>query len=181
QRFQHELRDTADLAALQPAVVVRADAGQRRDLLAAQSGHPPRAVAGQADLLGRDLRPAGGEELGDVVGGIHAEHDGRDSSPSLRGPVGAPCTGPPYNVVSAGTVVVMTTESTTGRVAVITGASSGIGEATARALGADGSRVALLARRADRIQSLADELGDGAIAIEADVTDRDSLVAAAQR
>ena len=75
----------------------------------------------------------------------------------------------------------MTTESTTGRVAVITGASSGSGEATARALAADGYRVALLARRADRIQSLADELGDGAIAIEADVTDRDSLVAAAQR
>ena len=75
----------------------------------------------------------------------------------------------------------MSTESNTGRVAVITGASSGIGEATAGALAADGYRVALLARRADRIQTLADELGDRAIAIEADVTDRDSLVAAAQR
>ena len=75
----------------------------------------------------------------------------------------------------------MSTQPTPGRVAVITGASSGIGEATARALAADGYRIALLARRADRIQTLADELGDAAIAVEADVTDRDSLVAAAQR
>jgi NADP-dependent 3-hydroxy acid dehydrogenase YdfG len=70
---------------------------------------------------------------------------------------------------------------TTSRVAVITGASSGIGEATARALHADGYKVALLARREDRIDAIAAELGDGAIAIPADVTDRDSLTAAAVR
>jgi NADP-dependent 3-hydroxy acid dehydrogenase YdfG len=75
----------------------------------------------------------------------------------------------------------MTNSNSHGRVAVVTGASSGIGEATAHALAADGYRVALLARRLDRITALADDLGNGSIAIQADVTDRDSIVAAAER
>ena len=71
--------------------------------------------------------------------------------------------------------------SDTNRVAVITGASSGIGEAIAKVLVAEGYRVALLGRRLERIAALADELGNGTIAVQADVTDRDSIVAAAER
>jgi NADP-dependent 3-hydroxy acid dehydrogenase YdfG len=61
-----------------------------------------------------------------------------------------------------------------GRTAAITGASSGIGEATALALAGAGAAVALGARRADRIQALAERIeGDGgrAVAIEVDVGD----------
>jgi NADP-dependent 3-hydroxy acid dehydrogenase YdfG len=59
--------------------------------------------------------------------------------------------------------------------------STGIGAATARAQAASGYRLALLARRADPIEALAREFGHEVIAIEADVTDRDAPVAAAER
>jgi NADP-dependent 3-hydroxy acid dehydrogenase YdfG len=67
------------------------------------------------------------------------------------------------------------TENIKAKAIVITGASSGLGEATARALSAQGARIVLGARRADRIQSLARELtagGGEAIAVTTDVTDR---------
>jgi NADP-dependent 3-hydroxy acid dehydrogenase YdfG len=54
-------------------------------------------------------------------------------------------------------------------VAVVTGASAGIGEATAKTLAAQGFHVIAVARRADRIQRLADEIGGTAVV--ADVTD----------
>ena len=61
-----------------------------------------------------------------------------------------------------------------GTVALVTGASSGIGEATALALGARGARVAIVARRRDRLDALAQRIraaGGDALVIEADVTD----------
>src|SRR5215217_7846681 len=64
-------------------------------------------------------------------------------------------------------------------VALVTGASSGIGEATARALAAHGAIVAVAARRKERLDALAGEIGG--LALEADVTDRDQAVAAVER
>jgi NADP-dependent 3-hydroxy acid dehydrogenase YdfG len=62
-----------------------------------------------------------------------------------------------------------------GTVALVTGASSGIGEAPAAALAQEGSAVALVARRRDRLEALAARIagsGGKALVIEADVTDR---------
>ncbi|WP_067462319.1 SDR family oxidoreductase [Nocardia amamiensis] len=67
------------------------------------------------------------------------------------------------------------TNNLTGRVAVITGASSGIGAATARQLARGGAKVALLGRRKDRIEELAAEIGGDALAVVADVGDQQSV------
>ena len=79
-----------------------------------------------------------------------------------------------------------TTTNTTlaGRVAVVTGASTGIGAATATRLAASGAKVAVLARRADRLEKLVNEIeqaGGTALAIAVDVTDAEAVRAAAER
>ncbi|WP_405488787.1 SDR family oxidoreductase [Nocardia sp. NBC_00511] len=76
----------------------------------------------------------------------------------------------------------MSYENLAGRTAVIVGAASGMGEATALLLARSGARVALLARRADRLETLAAKIeaeSGTALAVTVDVTDSASVTAAA--
>ncbi|HEX4752580.1 MAG TPA: SDR family NAD(P)-dependent oxidoreductase, partial [Solirubrobacterales bacterium] len=69
-------------------------------------------------------------------------------------------------------------------VALVTGASSGIGEATAKRLAAEGAAVAVAARRFERLERLVEEIDDAggrALAIESDVTDRAQAEALVER
>lgn len=78
---------------------------------------------------------------------------------------------------------VITTTPLAGRVAIVTGASSGIGEATAFRLATLGAKVAVAARRTDNLDALAARItatGGSALAVPLDVTDRLAVNAAAQ-
>jgi NADP-dependent 3-hydroxy acid dehydrogenase YdfG len=78
----------------------------------------------------------------------------------------------------------MATRDLNGTVALVTGASSGIGEATARMLAARGAAVAMAARRTDRLEALGGEIADGggtALPVELDVSDREAAEAAVAR
>ncbi|MCV7135628.1 SDR family NAD(P)-dependent oxidoreductase [Mycobacterium hodleri] len=81
-------------------------------------------------------------------------------------------------------IVAIVTRRLDNTVALVTGASSGIGEATAIALAAEGATVALLARRKDRLDDLTARIeaaGGTALAVEADVSDQSRAAAAVER
>src|ERR1700680_2858289 len=82
-----------------------------------------------------------------------------------------------YSAQKEGTM----TKKLAGKVAFVTGASSGIGEATALALAEEGARVAVLARRSDRLEQIVKRIKDAggeAVPLVADVTNEAQLRAA---
>ena len=68
-----------------------------------------------------------------------------------------------------------------GRTAIVTGASKGIGAEIARQLAKAGARVALASRDKPLLDQVAHSIGDSAIAVECDITDRESVAAAGER
>jgi NADP-dependent 3-hydroxy acid dehydrogenase YdfG len=71
-----------------------------------------------------------------------------------------------------------------GTVALVTGASSGIGEATAAALAAQGAAIALAARRLDRLEALADKIrgqGGTVVVVQSDITEEKQAAEAVER
>ncbi|MEL7230370.1 MAG: SDR family oxidoreductase, partial [Pseudomonadota bacterium] len=84
----------------------------------------------------------------------------------------------PNNAHTSGQIMLNSHIDLTGKTAIVTGASRGIGEAGARRLAAAGAKVALLARSEDDIARVASDIGDRAMAVPCDVADWSAVSAA---
>ena len=74
ERVEDLIGGAGGVPALQAFVVLDAHTCEGGDLFASQAGHAPLTVAREAGLVGRDLRSPGGQELRELVRGVHVLH-----------------------------------------------------------------------------------------------------------
>ena len=155
QRLQHALGGAAHVSAFQARVVRNAHAGQDRDLFAAQSGDATGTVGRQPGLLGRDPGAAGGEELPDLLLGLH-ENQPRPGDARLGDPASTSLNRDSHLLQIRALLDAMTTEKKTW---LITGAGRGMGVDIAKAALAAGHNVVATGRNPDAVAEAVGDVG----------------------
>jgi len=165
QCLQHALGGAAHVSALQARVVRDAHAGQDRDLFAAQSGNATSTVGRQPGLLGRDPGAAGGQELTDVLLGLH-ENQRRPGAARLGDPASTSLNRDSHLLQIGALLDAMTTEKKTW---LITGAGRGMGVDIATAALAAGHNVVATGRNPDAVAKAVGD-ADNLLVVKLDVT-----------